>query len=52
METIGTVHRFGENGILYEVLRKVDDTSVMIRVIDTKEEALYPIADVRKDPTN
>ena len=48
----GAVHRFGKNGVLYQVLREVDDRSVMIRVLDTNEETLYPIADVRKDPTN
>lgn len=50
METIGTVHRFGKNGVLYEVVRPVDDMSVMIRVLDTGEETTYPIADVRQDP--
>lgn len=49
---VGTVHRFGEKGVLYEVLRTVDDTSAMIRVLDTNEETLYPIADVQKDPTS
>jgi hypothetical protein len=48
----GSVHRFGKNGVLYEVVREVDDKSVMIRVLDTNEETLYPLADVRKDPTN
>jgi hypothetical protein len=50
--TAGAVHRFGKNGVLYEVLRAVDDTSVMIQVLDTKEKTLYPIANVAKDPTN
>ncbi len=49
---VGAVHRFGTNGVLYEVLREVDDRSVLIRVLDTNEETLYPIADVRNDPTN
>jgi len=49
---VGTVHRFGKNGVLYEVLREVDDTSVMIRVLDTNEETRYSITDVQKDPTN
>lgn len=48
----GTVHRFGKNGVLYEVLHEIDNTSVMIRVLDTNEETLYPIADVLKDPVS
>ena len=48
---VGTVHRFGEKGVLYEVVRPVDNSSVMIRVLDTDEETAYPVADVRRDPT-
>ncbi|MEK6863622.1 MAG: hypothetical protein AABW53_02900 [Nanoarchaeota archaeon] len=48
---VGTVHRFGEKGVLYEVVRPVDNSSVMIRVLDTGEETAYPVADVRRDPT-
>lgn len=47
---VGAVHRFGENGVLYEVVRPIDDSSVMIRVLDTGEETAYPIAEVRSDP--
>ncbi|MHB8860469.1 MAG: DUF5397 family protein [Minisyncoccota bacterium] len=47
---IGMVRRFGENGVLYEVMRPIDDSSVMIRVLDTGEEAAYPVAEVRRDP--
>jgi Family of unknown function (DUF5397) len=49
--TTGSVHRFGKNGVLYEVLKKVDATSALIRVIETGEETTYPIADILKDPT-
>ncbi len=48
---VGTVHRFGEKGVLYEVVRPVDSSSVMIRVLDTGEETAYPVADVRRDLT-
>ncbi len=48
---VGSVRRFGEKGVLYEVIRKVNAASAVIRVIDTGEEALYPIADILKDPT-
>ncbi|MEK9154009.1 MAG: hypothetical protein AAB798_00905 [Patescibacteria group bacterium] len=48
---MGSVHRFGPDGILYEVLREVDDCSALIRVIETGEETTYPITDIRSDPT-
>lgn len=47
----GSVHRFGPDGVLYEVLREVDDRSALIRVIETGEETKYPIADIAADPT-
>lgn len=47
---IGSIRRFGKNGILYEVLRQIDDASVLIRVLDTDEETTYPIAEVLQDP--
>ncbi len=47
---VGTIRRFGKNGVLYEVLRQVDDTSVIIHVLDTNEETLYPLADALQDP--
>jgi hypothetical protein len=47
----GSIHRFGRDGILYEVLRKVDDRSAIIRVIETGEETTYPIREIQADPT-
>jgi hypothetical protein len=47
---LGTIRRFGKNGVLYEVLRQVDENSVMIHVLDTNEEAIYPMADALNDP--
>lgn len=47
----GTVHRFGHDGVLYEVLREIDEHSALIRVIETGEETTYPITDIRSDPT-
>jgi Family of unknown function (DUF5397) len=49
--TTGSVHRFGKNGVLYEVVKEVDNTSALIRVIETGEETTYPIADILRDPT-
>jgi len=48
---IGSVHRFGKSGVLYEVLKNVDETSALIRVIETAEETTYPIAEILRDPT-
>jgi hypothetical protein len=47
----GSVHRFGRDGVLYEVLRQIDDRSALIRVIETSEETTYPITDIQADPT-
>ena len=47
---IGAIRRFGENGVLYEVVRIVDNSSAVIRVLDTGEETTYPITDVQQDP--
>lgn len=47
----GSVHRFGKSGVLYAVLQKLDETSALIRVIETGEETAYPIADILRDPT-
>jgi hypothetical protein len=47
---VGTIRRFGKDGTLYEVLRQVDDVSVMIHVLDTEEETTYPLADALTDP--
>jgi hypothetical protein len=47
----GSVHRFGKSGVLNEVLKTVNETSALIRVIETGEETTYPIADVLRDPT-
>ncbi len=47
---VGSVRRFGQNGVLYEVLREVDKDSVLIHVLDTKEETAYPIRDALQDP--
>ena len=47
----GSVHRFGRDGVLYEVVREVDERRALIRVIETGEETTYPITDIRSDPT-
>ena len=47
---IGTIHRFGADGILYEVRNQMNEHTALIRVLDTGEEVTYPIASVRADP--
>jgi hypothetical protein len=49
---IGSVRRFGPDGVLYEILKIFDDRRALIRVIDTGEETAYSIADILNDPTN
>ena len=46
----GSIHRFGRNGILYEVLREVDENVALIRVLETGEETKYPIKEILADP--
>ncbi len=48
---VGTIRRFGTEGVLYEVLKEVDEKSVLIHVLDTAEETLYSKADAQNDPT-
>jgi len=40
---IGSVHRFGPHGVLYEVIALLDNKRAMVRVIDTAEEAPYAL---------
>ena len=47
---IGTIRRFGPNGVLYEIIRPLDDSSVMIRVLETGEETAYSMSDILRDP--
>ena len=51
-ELIGTVRRFGPQGVLYEVLELIGGDKARIRVIETGEELDYPIAKVMRDPDN
>ena len=48
---VGSVHRFGPHGVLYEVVKVLDDKRALIRVIDTGEETPYRLADILADPT-
>jgi len=48
----GTVRRFGPHGVLYEVVRILDDERALIRVLDTGEETPYALNKLLADPTN
>jgi hypothetical protein len=48
----GSIHRFGKRGVLYEVLREVNSSSALIRVLEKGEETEYPIDAILKDPTD
>jgi hypothetical protein len=47
---VGTVRRFGPYGVLYEIVRPIDDQSFLIRVLDTGEELAYPRDKILADP--
>ena len=49
---VGTVRRFGPHGVLYEVIKIVDDDRALIRVLDTGEEAPYAVSKILADPLN
>lgn len=49
---VGHVRRFGPHGVLYEVLKILDDKRALIRVIDSGEEAPYSLDKIFADPTD
>ena len=51
-EIVGTVRRFGRNGVLYEVVKILDGRRALIRVLDTSEETPYAIEKILADPTD
>ena len=48
--SINSIHRFGKNGILYEILGDIDKDTVRTRVIETGEETNYPKSHASRDP--
>jgi hypothetical protein len=48
----GGIRRFGPHGVLYQVVRVLDDKRALIRVIETGEETPYPLDKILADPTN
>jgi Family of unknown function (DUF5397) len=49
---VGHVRRFGPYGVLYEIVRILDDKRALIRVIDTGEETPYSLNEILTDPTD
>lgn len=49
---VGRVRRFGPYGVLYEVVKILDDKRALIRVIDTGEETPYLLDKILADPTD
>jgi hypothetical protein len=49
---VGTVRRFGPEGVLYEIIGMLDEERALIRVIETGEEAPYALDKILADPTN
>jgi hypothetical protein len=48
----GTVRRFGPHGVLYEIVKLIDDERALVRVLDTGEETPYSLEKILADPTN
>jgi hypothetical protein len=49
---VGSVHRFGPHGVLYQVIRILDDQRALIRVLDPGEETPYALTKILADPTS
>lgn len=49
---VGRVRRFGPQGVLYEVVKILDDGRALIRVLDTGEETAYSLDKILADPTD
>ena len=50
-EIIGSYRRFGNEGVVYQILDAVDEDTLKIRVLETEEETEYPLENAIKDPT-
>ena len=48
--TIDRFHTFGEKGVVYEILEKIDNDTVKIRVVETGETLNYSQKNVLVDP--
>ena len=49
-DLVGTIRRFGPHGVLYEIIKIIDDRRALVRVLDTGEETAYPLDKILADP--
>jgi uncharacterized protein DUF5397 len=49
---IGTIRRFGPHGVLYEIVKLLDEKRALIRVLDTGEQTPYALENIIADPTH
>ena len=49
-ELVGTYRTFGTEGPAYQVLHKLDERTVRVRVVETGEELDYPAQQAFDDP--
>lgn len=49
-DLVGTYHRFGEIGPVYEVIGLADEGFVEICLVESGKTARYPADEVRNDP--
>ena len=46
----GDFRRFGDAGVVYQVLDMLDNDMARIRVLETSEETVYPVSKIETDP--
>ena len=49
---IGTTRRFGPHGVLYEIVKLLDEKRALIRVIETGEQTAYALENIIADPVD
>jgi hypothetical protein len=49
---VGSVRRFGPHGVLYQIIKILDDHRALIRVLDTGEETPYALTKIFTDPAS
>ena len=50
-DLVGQFRRFGEHGVVYEVLKVEDETHATIRVVESGETLKYPIPKILAEPS-
>lgn len=48
---IGSYRRFGQDGVVYQVLSALDEDTIKILVLETGEETPYSLKSAQQDPT-